>query len=72
MWLIAYDLQMNQLTFTGAFFVTYHSTKLASVFRNIPSSHLYTYTCKRNIPTYNSTKDFAKQRYNTPYACDVI
>ena len=21
---------------------------------------------------YSSTKDFAKQRYNTPYACNVI
>ena len=21
---------------------------------------------------YNNTKDFAKQRYNTPYACNVI
>ena len=24
------------------------------------------------LPVYTTTKDFAKQRYNTPYACNVI
>ena len=35
--------------FKGAFFVTYHSTKLASVFLNIPKSHMYAYTCKLKL-----------------------
>ena len=37
----------------------------------------YVYILKRKFDPHNSdmdsmTKDFAKQRYNTPYACNVI
>ena len=37
---------------------------------------MYTYDITHMCMTYlnnnTNTKDFAKQRYNTPYACNVI
>ena len=41
-----YFCKIHLMLIMGAFFVTYHSTKLASVFGNVPQSHLYAYTCK--------------------------
>ena len=57
--------------FIGAFFVTYQHTKLASFFSNVPTSHLYSYTCRRRLYVgmllhWHVTKNETSQRHNVP------